>query len=181
MANVLNSQELMQETVFEQTARDKASSMIKELNERDVFRSGDFDKDLPDMINELSDRDVDVSDFLGASRRIVFKARYQGRDVVVKFSHAFHSINRDERQQQQEESIWNSAKDASDRKFFAEIFLTSASSRFVVQELCTDVDTYENDDLIGTGYMDMTEKYSIGEISLGYTRDNLLVFVDYGY
>lgn len=169
--------ELLSNDILE---KEISTRMLQELDENNVYRVKKFDEALPDMVGELLDNDVTILNFLGQGRRIVFAGEFQGKKIVVKFSHSHHDRDHDERQQQQEELIWDTAMRNGEEKYFARIFISSMQSNYVVQEFCTKQDSDYIFDLLPPEHYRIAEKYNIHELLMGKNEKGDLVFVDYG-
>ncbi len=153
--------------------------ILDEVKKRDIFSDQQFGDRVRSAVGRLHDEGVEIGEFLGSTRRIVFKGKYLGRDVAIKFSHSKGGINQDEKQQRREEKIWLDAVRSGDKEYFAQIFFGDINSDYVVQEFCRDVNSWEYDQL-PRPYQLMVGKYGMREVEVGY-KDGKMKFVDYGY
>lgn len=159
--------------------------------------------DLEDTIMELLEQGVEIKQHIETSRRVVFKGRYKGKDVVIKFA----VTNSDIESNTKEHRIYQQALRNNDQDHFAQIYLISEDSRAIIQEYCDDIQEYEEwrkpkdrwhdyyakreEAAIRPNYsvdyqklsnlpIDIAIKYKIYEIQKGKTKKGKLVFVDYG-
>ncbi len=169
----------MVEHEFDRKDEQTIAMILDEVKKRDIFNDQQFGDRVRLAVGRLHDEGVQIGEFLGSSRRIVFKGKYLGQDVAIKFPHAKGTIDHDERQQRREEEIWLDAVRSGDKEYFAQIFLGEINFDFVVQEFCKDVNTWEYDKL-PRSYQLMVGKYGMHEVEVGY-KNGKMKFVDYGY
>ena len=153
--------------------------ILDEVKKRDIFNDQQFGDRVRLAVGRLHDECVEIGEFLGSSRRIVFKGKYLGQDVAIKFPHAKGTIDHDERQQRREEEIWLDAVRSDDKEYFAQIFFGDINFDFIVQEFCENVNTWEYNELPET-HQTIVSKYGMREIEMGY-KNGKMKFVDYGW
>jgi len=154
-------------------------SIMEMVRENSVVVDGDFENRVASAVGRLHDEGVEIGGFIGSSRRVVFEGRYRGNDVVIKFSHSKRTLEHDERQQQQEESIWMRAKETGYESYFAKIYFGDINFSFVVQERCEDVRSMDYEDL-PLDFQEVADKFGFSEIEIGYVGGQMK-FVDYGW
>jgi len=169
----------LEDTLSVQLDKSEAGRIFRDFEDKDCLKwcDSDFKERLESTIVDLHNCGVDLGEFLGSSRRVVYSAKWGGKDVVVKLSAT--ASNRD--QNKNEEATWREVKAAGDGAHFAEVYLADSNNWWVVQEKCVDVRRYDNsEETLSPEQLNLVEKYGIQEVELGRGQDGNTKFVDYG-